>query len=189
MNVALTGLALALFWQRPRDGAAVLLGLVLLAAPVFAFPREPRLIPIALAAHFFAVFPPLAGSAPRRWWRWVLFYLPLVFFGFVGTAMWGEGQTGQAATLFHLIAIGYASSGMVQVLRRGRGAGPEQQPVFRTLAVAAGAMVAAVLVSASERWWVISGQVIPAHFVPAALFSGAVAHLVFRLRALNCRLS
>jgi signal transduction histidine kinase len=189
MNVALTALAVALFWQRPRDGAAVLLGLVLLAAPVFAFPREPRLVPIALAAHFLAVFPPLAGAPPRRWWRWVLFYLPLVFFGFIGTAMWGEGQTTQAGTLFHLIALGYAAYGVLQVFLRGRKAAPEQRPVFHTLAVAAGAMVAAVLVSASERWWVISGQVVPLHFLPAALFSAAVGHLVFRLRALEVRVT
>ncbi|HEU4753582.1 MAG TPA: hypothetical protein VFU47_10785, partial [Armatimonadota bacterium] len=191
LNVALTSLALALFWQRPRDGRAVLLGLVLLAAPVFGFPNEPRLLALVLAAHFFTIFPepPRAEGPPRRWRGWLGIYLPFLLLGLVGTSLSDQGRTAAATALFNLLALGYGSYGLARVLLRWRGAPPERRPVIRTLAVAAGAILAAVLVGIPDRLWVISDQFVPAHFLPALLFSAAVGHLVFRLRALEVRLT
>src|SRR3712207_7948788 len=44
---------------------------------------------------------------------------------------------------------------------------------------------AAVVVGVSQRFWVISDQFVPANLLPAGIFGAAVAHLVFRLRALR----
>ncbi len=189
LNTALAALALALFWQRPQDGRAVLLGLVLMAAPVFAFPREPRLATLALAAHFFAIFPPPALPLGRRaeCLRAVRIYLPFIVLGFLGAAMWEDGDRKGAAFLFNLLAVGYALFGLRKVLSRWKGATEADRPVVRTLTVAAGAILLAVLLGISQHWWVISDQFIPAHLLPAALFSAAVGHLVFRLRALEVR--
>jgi len=183
LNVALVALALALFWQRPTEGPAVLLGLVLLSAPVFAFPREPRLLALVLAAHFFAVFP---RPWPRRpWLRAGILYTPFILFGLVGTGLWGEGKVRQATIVFNLLAVGYAAYGVWKVRLRWREADEAERPVIRTLAMAAGAILAAVLVGVLQPLWVISGQFVPANLIPAVLFSAAVAHLVFRLRVLE----
>jgi signal transduction histidine kinase len=193
INAGLVLLALALFWQRPRDGRAVLLGLVLLAAPVFAFPREVagRLLVLALAAHFFAVFP--AGPTPpesRRFWRRfraaLRIYGPLVFFGIVAGGMRDQGNGGGAAALTDLLAIGYAGYGLLKVLSRRRRDDIDPRLV-RTLTLAAGAILAAVLLGLSRKPWLIGGEFVPANLLPAILFAGAVSHLVFRLRALEVR--
>src|SRR5207302_11226766 len=57
----------------------------------------------------------------------------------------------------------------------------------RPFAVAAGAILAAVLLGSSLRWWVVSEQFLPVSLLPALLFSAAVGHLVFRLRVLHIR--
>lgn len=189
LNVALAVLALALFWQRPEDGRAVLLGMVLMASPVFAFPREPRLVPLVLAAHFFAIFPPPARPTTRKaeWLRVFRIYFPFLVLGFLGAMLWDDGMRGHAGALFNLIAIGYALFGLRKVLNRWKTATPAERPLIRTLTVAAGAILGSVLLGVSQRWWVISDQFVPAHLLPALVFSAAVAHLVFRLRALEVR--
>jgi len=189
-NVALASMALALFWQRPRDGRAILLGLVLAAAPVFSLPREPRLLPLALAAHFFAIFPapPLPESLKRRWWTAVRIYTPFAVLGFVGASLGEGGNSRAAAAVFDLTAIGYSVYCLVRVLRRWKGAGEADRPVIRTLTTAAAAMLAAVLAAVSQRLWIVWDQFVPANLIPAAIFSAAMTHLVFRLRALEVRL-
>jgi len=189
LNVSLTAMALALFWQRPRDGRAILLGLVLLAAPVFSLPREPRLIPLALAAHFYTLFPtPAAAPTGRRRWTLLRIYGPLLFAGLLGGALAGDGKSHSATSVFDLTAIGYAGYCVLRVLRRWRTADEVTRPVIRTLTVAAVAMLAAVIGAVSQRLWVLWDQFVPANLVPAAVFSAAIGHLVFRLRALEVRL-
>ncbi|MFN3653152.1 MAG: sensor histidine kinase [Armatimonadota bacterium] len=191
LNVALIALGLALIWQRPGDGRALLLGLVLMVAPVFGFPREPRLFALVLLAHFFTIFPDPEAEGRRAPGRWRIFfrlYLPFGFFGLIGSGMWDEGRIDAAAALFDTMALGYALYGLGQVLLRWRRAAPEARPVIRTLTVAAGATVAAVIAGIFQRLWVISDQFVPVNLLPALLFSGAMAHLVFRLRALEVRL-
>lgn len=189
-NVALASMALALFWQRPRDGRAVLLGLVLAVAPVFSLPREPRLLPLALAAHFFAIFPApvVPESRRRRWWTAVRVYAPFAVLGFLGAAIGEGGDSRGAAAVFDLTAIGYALYCLLRVLRRWKGSTESERPVIRTLTTAAGAMLAAVLAAVSQRMWVVWDQFVPANLIPAAIFSAAMTHLVFRLRALEVRL-
>jgi signal transduction histidine kinase len=190
LNVGLVSLALALFWQHPRDGRAVLLGLVLLSAPVFWDPQVPRLLALTLAAHFFVLFPQPIHAPGKRYRPWLTalrVYLPFLVFGFIGAVLRDEGKLGPAAVVFNTLAIGYAVYGLWKVCCRWRHADETQRPVIRTLTVAAGAILAAVLVGISQRWWVISDQFVPANLLPAILFSGAVAHLVFRLRALEVR--
>jgi signal transduction histidine kinase len=189
LNVGLAALALALFWQRPRDGAAVLLGLVLIAAPVFAFPREPQLLPLTLAAHFFTVFPPSGDfGRRRRFLRAAAIYLPFLLFSFVGVTLWGQGKIPLATAVFNTLAIGYAGYGLGRVLLRWREPHADRR-VVGTLTVAAGAIMAAVLAGVSLGPWIIADQFVPANLLPALLFSGAVAHLVFRLRALEVRIT
>lgn len=190
LNVALTALALALFWQRPRDGQAILLGLVLLAAPVFAFPREPYLVPLALAAHFFLVFP----TDPRasRWKRRVQLaglYLLLLFFWGAGNSLIQQGRFAEAARTHNTLALLLSGFSLARVLLRWRKADPPSAPVYRALTLAAGAIFAAVLGGLSRRGWVAGDQFIPANLPPALLFSAAMGHLVFRLRALEVRVT
>jgi signal transduction histidine kinase len=189
LNLALTAMALALFWQHPRDGRALLLGLVLAVAPVFSLPREPRLLPLALAAHFFAIFPasPAADTRRGRWKIAFRIYTPFVVFGLLGSMLGDSGNSRGAAAVFDLTAIGYALYCLIRVLRRWKEVDESGRPVIRTLTAAAAAMLAAVLAAVSERLWVVSDQFVPANLVPAAIFSGAMAHLVFRLRALEVR--
>lgn len=188
LNLGLVILALALFWQRPRDSAAVLLGLVLLFAPVFWFPREPRVLALALAAHFFTIFPPLEqsqyGCRPRLT-RFAALYGPLLFCFMIAGGMLKRGGGIPAAILFNGLSVVYAGYNLQRVLRRARTLPPESRPLSRTLTVVAGAILAAVLMGISQRWWAVSGQVLPVNLVPAVLFSAAVGHLVFRLRALE----
>lgn len=199
LNLGMVTLALALFWQRPREGPATLLGLVLLAAPVFGFPGEPRLFALLFAAHFFTIFPPRAVdpgnlAAPRRRWRrvrWDLvfgLYLPVLLFRLVGQGLWDDGKVTDAAGLFDAIALALASYSLLKTLARGRRARPEERPLFRTLALAAAAIMAAVAVGVFRLFWFISDQLVPANLVPAVLFSIAVTRLVFRLRVLEVRL-
>lgn len=188
LNVSLTAMALALFWQRPRDSRAILLGLVLLAAPVFSLPREPRLIPLALAAHFYTLFPGEAVTSGRRRWTMLRLYGPLLLAGLLGGALASDGKSRDATAVFDLTAIGYAVYCLVRVLRRWRTADDATRPVVRTLTVAAAAMLAAVIGAVSQRLWILWDQFVPANLVPAAIFSAAIGHLVFRLRALEVRL-
>lgn len=187
LNVSLTAMALALFWQRPRDGRALLLGLVLLAAPVFSLPREPRLIPLALAAHFYTLFPTDVTPGGRRRWTLLRIYGPLLLAGLLGGALAGDGKTRDATTVFDLTAMAYATYCLIRVLRRWRTADEASRPVIRTLTVAAGAMLAAVIGAVSQQLWILWDQFVPANLVPAAVFSAAIGHLVFRLRALEVR--
>jgi len=187
LNVSLTAMALALFWQRPRDGRALLLGLVLVAAPVFSLPREPRLVPLALAAHFYSLFPDAPPSRRRRW-TLLRVYGPLLFAGLLGGALGSDGKSHAATTVFDFTAIAYAGYCLLRVLRRWHSADPAARPVIRTLAVAAAAMLAAVIGAVSQRLWILWDQFVPANLVPAAVFSAAIGHLVFRLRALEVRL-
>lgn len=189
LNFCLAVLALALFWQRAWDPSSVLLGMVLMSAPVFAFPQEPRLLPLVLAAHFFRIFPPRAQAQATRWrrfWRTSTLYLPFLILGFLGLAMWGDSR-GAARVLFDLLALGYAGYGLVTVRRKVKDADAAERPVIRTLTVAAIAILAAVILGTSRSPWVISDQFVPANLLPAALFSAAVARLVFGLRALEIR--
>lgn len=188
LNVSLTAMALALFWQRPRDSRAILLGLVLLAAPVFSLPREPRLIPLALAAHFYTLFPGEVVASGRRRWTLLRLYGPLLLAGLLGGALASDGKSRDATAVFDLTAIGYAVYCLVRVSRRWRTADEATRPVVRTLTVAAAAMLAAVIGAVSQRLWVLWDQFVPANLVPAAIFSAAIGHLVFRLRALEVRL-
>jgi signal transduction histidine kinase len=193
LNLGLTLLALMLFWQRPRDGSAVLLGLVLLTAPVFAFPREPRLLAVALAAHFFSAFPaaalaPGAGGRLRRFFRAARLYLPFLVFGFVGAVLLDHGQARAAGALYDTLAVGYALFGLVQVVRKRRAASSAVQPVLGALTAAAGAILAAAVLASSQRIWLVGDQFVPANLPPAVIFGVAVVHLVFRLRALEVRL-
>ncbi|MBI3911769.1 MAG: GAF domain-containing protein [Armatimonadetes bacterium] len=184
----LVAVALALFWQQPRDGRAVLLGLVLISAPVFAFPRAPRLVALALAAHFFSIFPAAPRQKPQCPWRMaVAVYLPLFLFGLLGAGLVREGRTRAAAGLFDVIGIGYAIYGLAIVLAGWRRADEASRPIIRALTVAAGAILAAVLVGISQQMWAVPDQFAPVSLLPAALFGAAVAHLVFRLRALEVR--
>ncbi len=193
LNTGLILLALALFWQRPRDGMAVLLGITLLAAPVFAFPREPRLLSLALATHFFAIFPPHPGAEPgrrSRRLRWLLglgLYVPLLFLGLMGVSIWEGGNPRVASALFDTMAVAYSGAGLVTVFFRGRRSAPAQKAIFRTLAVAAAAMLCAVLFTLPFGIWLVADQFVPANLLPAALFSVAIGRLVFRLRALPVR--
>jgi len=187
LNVCLVSLGLALIWQRPRDSRALLLAMVLLLTPAFSFPREGPLLALVFAAHFFAIFP----EPPPKLRRWgvLKIYLPFLLLGFVGVAWQGDGQTRQAAALFDLLALGYALYGVSRAVSRWRGAAEPERPLHGTLVVAAGAMLAAVITGISQRFWVISDQFVPANLLPAAIFGGAVAHLVFRLRALEVRVT
>lgn len=184
LNVGLVSLGLALIWQRPRDGRALLLAMVLLLTPAFSFPREGPLLALVLAAHFFAIFP----QAPPKLSRWGAgrIYLPFLLVGFIGASWQGEGKTKEANGLFDLLALGYALYGLRRVMVRWRD-GETDRRLCRALLVAAGAMLAAVITGISQRFWIISDQFVPANLLPAGIFGAAVAHLVFRLRALEVR--
>ncbi len=194
LNAGLCVLALLLVWQRARDGSAVLLALVLMTAPVFSFPREPRLLALVLAGHFFAVFPSPAGNTPppgnrfRRFMRSARLYVPFVIFGFLGSAVWDGGNPKGGRAIFDLLALGYAAWGVLQVLRRSRQFGTDAAPLYQTLLLASGAIFAATLIGIVQPVWQVGDQFVPANLLPAALFSLAVARLVFQLRALEVRL-
>jgi len=182
LNLGLVALALALFWQHPRDGRAVLLGLLLLSAPVLVLPPSNRLWALCLAAHFFRVFPTAGRGA--RWTRCLGLYGVLAVVAVLSAGLTDDGRGREALNLYHLAALGYALYGLSRVLLRWRGAPAAERPVVRTLTVAAGAILAAVLAGLFER----PGAPSPVStLAPAALFSGAVGHLVFRLRALEVR--
>lgn len=183
LNVGLVGLALALFWQRPRDGRAVLLGLVLLSAPVFALPPVFRLWALTLATHFFSVFP--AARPGRRWPRVLGIYGSFVLAVLVGGGMAKDGHTDSATVLYHLTAIGFGGYSLLRVLGRWKGAAEAERPVIRTLTAAAGAILTAVLCGLLQPPWQLTSVSPLTTLLPAALFSAAVAHLVFRLRALE----
>jgi signal transduction histidine kinase len=185
INLGLVTLAIALFWQQPRDGRAVLLGLLLLSAPVLVLPPVHRLWALCLAAHFFRVFP-TAGPGPR-WPRILGLYGSLAVVAVLSAGLAEDGRGREALGLYHLAALCYAAYGLSRVLLRWRGAAEAERPVARTLTVAAGAILAAVGVGMLERPWSPSGQSAFSTLLPAALFSGAVGHLVFRLRALEVR--
>jgi signal transduction histidine kinase len=197
LNVGLVLLALSLFWQRPGEGPALLLGLVLLSAPVFAYPGEPRLLALIFAAHFFTIFPPPAQEPepgrrterrrPVRWGLLVGIYLPFLFFGLMGLSLAGQGRSRAGAGVFALMALGYAGYSLARVLSRWRRVAEADRPVIRTLTVAAGAMLAAVALALPQRLWLIADQFVPANLVPAVIFSAAVARLVFRLQVLQVR--
>lgn len=197
LNLGMVTLALALFWQRPREGPATLLGLVLLSAPVFAFPGEPRVFALLFAAHFFTIFPTSTAaptSPPRSRWRrirWDLvfgLYLPVLLFGLIGLGLFEDGKVTDAVGVFDLMALILAAYSLLKILARGRRAASEQRPLFHTLALAAASIMAAVVVGVSERLWFVSDQLVPANLIPAILFSIAVTRLVFRLRVLEVRL-
>lgn len=187
LNIGLAVLALALLWQRPRDRAALLLAAVLMAAPVFALSGGPRLFALALGAHFFVIFPPPPELGRLRVRTLVALYLPAALFGIIGGSLFDHGRPRASAAVFDLVAVGYGLFCLLKVASRWRGSDADAEPVYRTLAVAAGAIMAAVLAGISQRLWLIWDQFVPANLVPAAIFSGAVAHLVFRLRALEVR--
>ncbi len=187
LNTALVVLALALFWQHPRDGRAVLLGMVLLGAPVFAFPREPRLLSLVLATHFFSLFPPADRSRLRRWGFAAALYLPMLLLGLVGTALWESGRPHLASAIYDVLATGYAALSIVILLGRLPGAEPADRAVLKTLLVAAGAILAAVLLAVPRQLWVVADQFVPTNLVPAVVFGLALGHLVFRLRTLAVR--
>lgn len=183
LNVALVALALALFWQRPRDGRAVLLGLVLLSAPVFALPPGYRLWALALATHFFSVFP--AARPGRRWPRVLGIYGSYLLAVVLGSGLADDGNTTAALVLYQVSALGFAGYSLVRVLGRRRQPDPPPEPVIRTLTAAAGAILAAVLFGLLQRPWQLTSVSPLTTLVSASLFSAAVAHLVFRLRALE----
>lgn len=187
-NLFLVGLAIALFWQRPRDGRAVLLGLVLLLAPVFAFPGEPRLLTVVLCTHFLAVMTD-GGELSRRarFYRAIRLYLPFVLLGLFGSAIWEGGNPALGGAVFDLTAGGYAAFGLALVLNAMRRTTDSNRPLLRTLAVAAGAVLAALLLGAFHRLWMISDQFVPANLAPGLIFAGATGHLVLRLRAFEVR--
>lgn len=189
LNFWLVALALALFWQRPRDGSARLLGMVLLSAPVFAFPREPPVIALALFAHFYTLFPPV--DPPPRRLRLRLFvgiYLPLILAIIVAGGMQEQGRGPDSAGLLGLVTLAFALYSLIRVMRRRRHASAEEEPLYQTLILAAAATLAAALIGILQPLWLINDQFIPANLLPASLFAIAVGRLVFRLRAMEVRL-
>lgn len=190
LNMGLVALALALFWQRPREAPAVLLGMVLLAAPVFSYPGEPRVAALVFAAHFFTIFPTAAPQSRLR--RGALLalalYVPALLGGLVGSALSEAGRAREAGTILSGMAVSLAAYSLARVLARWRCAPEAQREVYRALALAAGAILAAVLVGISERFWLVRNQLIPANLPAAVLFSVAVTRMVFRLRVLEVRL-
>jgi signal transduction histidine kinase len=180
LNLALVALALALFWQRPRDGRAVLLGLTLLAAPVFAAAPGARLWALALSAHFFAVFP-TGTDATRR--RRVLGIYGGCFLAVLVGGILSEHLAG--LLVYHAAALALAGYSMVRVQSRWQELGPEGAPVVRTLTWAAGAILGAVLLGLLQLPWETTSASPLATLIPAAVFSAAVGHLVFRVRALE----
>jgi signal transduction histidine kinase len=186
LNVGLVALALALFWQHPRDGRAVLLGLVLLSAPVFVLPPGFRLWTLALTAHFFSVFP--TASSPRRWLRVVGIYLPFILVAIIGSGMAQQGNIIGGAVLYHGAAIGYAAYCLTRALRQMRSTDEAGRPLARTLVAVAGAVLVAVLFGLLQRPWSPEPQSPLTTVLPAVLFSAAIGHLVFRVRGLEVRI-
>lgn len=190
LNAALVALAIALFWQHPRDGRAVLMGLMLLLAPVFAFPGEPRLFAAALSAHFFLVMTrPDAPGRRARFVRALLLYLPFAALGLLGSALWEGGNPESGAMLFDLTAAGYALFGLLRVGRRLRTERGDERAVMKALFFAAAAVLMAVAVGAWRPLWLLGEQPVPLNLAPALIFAAALAHLVFRLRTLEVRLA
>src|SRR5690606_9767945 len=128
---------------------------------------------------------PSASAKPRwRRWRWDLIlglYLPFLLVRLLAQGMRDEGQVTQAAGLLDGMALVLAAYSLAKTVVRGRRAATEQRPLFHTLMLAAAAIMVAVVVGASGRFWFVSNQLVPANFIPAVLFSIAVTRLVFRL--------
>lgn len=184
LNLGLVALALALFWQRPRDGRAVLLGMVLLSAPTFALIPEFRLWAVVLAAHFFSVFP---TAPPPRWRRALGHYGSYLALIIVAGGLSDNDRPTAAAVLLHAGAIAFAAYSLVRVQARRAELGPAGEPVVRTLTLAAAAILLAVLAALFQRPWEVTSPSPLATLIPAVLFSAAVGHLVFRLRALEVK--
>lgn len=184
LNLGLVALALALFWQRPRDGRAALLGLVLISAPTFALPPEFRLWAVVLAAHFFSVFPTGTVHRARRVFGIYGGYLALVI---LAGGLADGGHPAAAVTLLHAGAIGFAAYSLVRVQWRRAELGPAGEPLVRTLTLAAAAILLAVLAGLFQRTWEVTSPSPLGALVSAVLFSAAVGHLVFRLRALEVK--
>lgn len=189
LNFSLVALALALFWQRPRDGSARLLGLVLLSAPVFAFPREPPVIALALFAHFYTLFPPVPEPRPRRGLKICLgIYLPLILTLMVASGLKEDGKSDDSAAVLGFTTLAFAAYSLIRAIRRQKSSDAGDRPLYSALILAAASTVAAALIGVLQPLWLINDQFVPANLLPAVLFAIAVGRLVFRLRAMEVRL-
>src|SRR5205814_10264536 len=128
-------LALALCWQRRREGGAVLLGLVLLTAPAFWFPGGWRLVPLVLAAHFFTVFPEPArpSPSPKRRLAVAAVYLAFLLCLVLGLAALTRGHVARADALFNIAALGYGVYMLAALASRWPGEDEASCRVLRTL--------------------------------------------------------
>ncbi len=190
LNLGLSGLAVALLWQRPRDPQALHLSALMVSSSSFLFPREAHFFAEAIAAHFFSLYPAAPDSLREVYSaRRIRTHYAAVLVAFVlASVLWEQGEIPLAELVACGVGIGYALFGIWRVavrLRAGEFADPR---VGRLLLAAAVTVLGAGLLAVDERSWYLAGQFFPVNTAPGALLSALLVHLVFRVRAFDVRI-